>query len=80
MPTPTEILDFEEAWTGRRDESAKEEAIRATLGIPPATFYMRLSRVIDTPEALEARPMLVKRLLRMRDERERIRAARVRRA
>ena len=74
-----EILDFEEAWTGRRSEALKGEAIRAVLGMPPAAYYMRLGRTIDAPEALEARPMLVNRLLRMRQARERRRCARVQR-
>jgi hypothetical protein len=67
MPTVHELLDFEETCTLRGQ--ARQEAIRATLGIPPARYFQLLSRVIDMTEALEANPMLVKRLRRLRDAR-----------
>ncbi|MFG6443917.1 DUF3263 domain-containing protein [Microbacterium sp. P07] len=65
---------------GRRRSGAKEEAIRAELGMPPARYYQLLGRLIDTADALEFDPMLVRRLRRMRDEREAVRAARVTRS
>jgi hypothetical protein len=65
---------------GRRNNGAKEEAIRAELGIAPARYYQLLGRLIDTAEALEHDPMLVRRLRRMREAREAARAARVTRA
>lgn len=61
------ILDFEAEW--RRHAGAKEEAIRAELGISPARYYQLLGRLIDTAEAQAHDPMLVKRLRRLRDER-----------
>lgn len=63
------ILDFEGEW--RRHVGAKEEAIRADLGMSPARYYQLLARLIDTAEAQEHDPMLVKRLRRVRDERMR---------
>lgn len=60
----TDLLDFEEQWW--RWSGRKEEAIRARFGVPPARYFQLLERVIDTREALEARPMLVRRLLRQR--------------
>jgi len=69
------LLDFEAAW--QRHGGAKEEAIRADLGLTPARYYQLLGRLIDTEEALAHDPMLVKRLLRIRDERQRARLARV---
>jgi hypothetical protein len=61
------ILDFEAEW--RRHAGAKEEAIRAELGLSPARYYQLLGRLIDTAEAQEHDAMLVKRLRRLRDAR-----------
>jgi hypothetical protein len=68
------ILDFEAGWT--RHVGAKEEAIRAELDLAPARYYQLLGRLIDTADALEHDPMLVKRLRRIRDERARERLVR----
>ena len=70
-----ELLDFEEQWP--RWSGRKDEAIRARFGIAPARYFQILNRVVDTREALEARPMLVRRLRRRR---ERARAEQARRA
>ena len=69
------LLDFEAAW--HRHGGAKEEAIRAQLGVTPARYYQLLGRLIDTEDALAYDPMLVKRLQRIRDDRQRARLARV---
>jgi hypothetical protein len=61
----TVLFDFEEQWP--RWSSRKDEAIRATFHIPPARYFQILLRAIETAEALEARPMLVRRLRRRRD-------------
>ena len=68
------LLDFEVEW--RRHAGAKEEAIRAELGMSPARYYQLLGRLIDTTEAQQHDPMLVKRLSRLRDARLHERAAR----
>ena len=68
------LLDFEVEW--RRHAGAKEEAIRAELGISPARYYQLLGRLIDTTDAQEHDPMLVKRLRRLREVRLHERAAR----
>jgi hypothetical protein len=68
------LLDFEVEW--RRHAGAKEEAIRAELGMSPARYYQLLGRLIDTTEAQEHDPMLVKRLRRLRDARLHERGAR----
>ncbi len=61
------ILAFEsESW---RHNGAKEEAIRDTFGFTPARYYQVLGVLIDSPAALVADPMLIKRLQRMRAER-----------
>lgn len=69
MPEPidlAEMLAFQAAWP--KHGGWKEEEIRARFGIPPARFYQLLGRAIDTREALELDPMLVRRLRRIRDE------------
>lgn len=68
------LLDFEAAWS--RHVGAKEEAIRADLGLSPARYYQLLGRLLETADALEYDPMLVKRLRRLRDQRQRARLAR----
>ncbi|MFV0320133.1 MAG: DUF3263 domain-containing protein [Microbacterium sp.] len=68
------ILAFEAEW--RRHRGAKEEAIRADLGMSPARYYQLLGRLIDTGDAIAHDPMLVKRLRRVRDAREQARIAR----
>lgn len=68
------ILAFEGEW--RRHAGAKEEAIRAELGISPARYYQLLGRLIDTADAQAHDPMLVKRLRRIRDARAEARVAR----
>ncbi len=60
-----ELLDFEEQWP--RWSGRKDEVIRARFGMPPARYFQLLHRTIDTAAALEARPMLVRRLRRVRD-------------
>jgi len=68
------ILAFEAEW--RRHAGAKEEAIRSELGLSPARYYQLLGRLIDTAEAQEHDPMLVKRLRRLRDTARTTRVAR----
>jgi len=73
------LLEFEARWfqaQRRRHAGAKEEAVRAELGLSPARYYQLLGRLIDTVEALEHDPMLVKRLRRVRDARDEARTAR----
>jgi hypothetical protein len=68
------ILDFE----GREWQNAgeKEEAIRTEFGLSAARYYQLLGALIDSPRALAADPMLVKRLQRMRHARAHKRQAR----
>lgn len=61
------VLDFERAWW--KYAGAKEQAIRETFGISSARHYQRLNALLDRPEALEHDPLLVRRLLRLRDAR-----------
>jgi hypothetical protein len=66
------ILAFERRWW--RFAGAKEEAIRRELGLGPTTYYQLLNRLLDDPLALEAEPVLVDRLRRLRATRDRRRA------
>jgi len=61
------ILALEVSWP--RHNGAKEEAIRTQLGMSPARYYQLLGRLIDTEQALEHDPLLVRRLRRIRDSR-----------
>src|SRR5690606_28246549 len=69
-----EILAFERQWW--KYAGAKEQAIRELFDMSATRYYQLLNILIDRPEALECDPMLVKRLRRMRSQRQRSRAAR----
>lgn len=71
-PTDHDLLTFEA--NAPRSLGAKEDAIKARLGLTPIRYYQRLNVAIDTPEMMEAFPLLTARLRRKRDERERRRA------
>jgi len=61
------VLDF--AGRAPRSLGAREDAIRAELGISPFRYYQRLNVLIDDPAALAERPQLVRRLQRIREQR-----------
>ena len=69
-----EILAFERQWWTYA--GAKEQAVRELFDMSATRYYQVLNALIDTPEALEADPMLVKRLRRLRASRQRARSAR----
>jgi len=69
-----EILAFERQWW--KYAGAKEQAIKELFDMSATRYYQVLNALIDTSEALEADPMLVKRLRRLRASRERARSAR----
>ncbi len=68
------ILEFERQWW--KYAGAKETAIRELFGVSATRYYQILNALIDEPVAMAADPLLVKRLLRMRGERQRARSAR----
>ena len=68
------ILDFEREWW--RYAGAKEQAVRERFDVSPTRYYQLLNRIIDDPAAEAYDPMLVKRLRRLRAQRQRQRAAR----
>ncbi len=69
-----EILAFERQWW--KYAGVKEQAIRDLFDMSATRYYQVLNALIDTPEALAADPMLVKRLRRLRASRQRQRSAR----
>ena len=62
-----EMLAFERQWW--RHPGAKETAIREQFGLPPTRYYQVLNALVDRPAALEADPLLVRRLRRLRSAR-----------
>lgn len=70
----TEILAFERQWW--KYAGAKEQAIRELFDMSATRYYQVLNALVDRPEAHAADPMLVKRLRRLRQTRQRARAAR----
>jgi hypothetical protein len=69
-----EIIAFERQWW--KYAGAKEQAIREKFDMSSARYYQVLNALIDRPDALVADPLLVRRLRRMRAERQRARSAR----
>lgn len=68
------ILEFETGWW--RYGGAKEAAISEVFGLDATRYYQILNALIDTPQALVAQPLLVKRLRRMRASRQAARSQR----
>ena len=68
------VLEFERAWWGH--SGAKELRIRSEFGWTPARYYQVLNAMIDTEVAVRYDPVLVGRLLEVRDGRARRRRTR----
>ena len=68
------ILEFERQWW--KYAGAKETAVREQFDMSSTRYYQVLNALIDRPEALEADPLLVRRLRRLRAQRQRQRSAR----
>ena len=68
------ILEFERSWW--RFAGAKESAIKELFDLSAPRYYQILNDLIDRQDALEASPMLVKRLRRLRDARTSARTTR----
>lgn len=69
-----EILQFERQWW--KYSGAKEAAIKDLFDMSATRYYQVLNALIDNPDALAADPMLIKRLRRLRSQRQRTRHAR----
>ena len=68
------ILSFEKQWW--KYAGAKEQAVRELFDLSATQYYQVLNTLLDSPAALTAEPMLVKRLRRMRASRQRDRTQR----
>lgn len=72
--TDAALLDFEASWWAASD--SKDAEILARFGMSGPRYYQHLNALIDRPEALAYAPLLVKRLRRLRERRQRDRSAR----
>lgn len=68
------LLDFEKNWWAQ--SGSKESEIRERFNISPTRYYQLLNALIDTEDALAHDPLLVKRLRRLRETRQKERTAR----
>lgn len=68
------ILEFERHWW--KYAGAKEQAIREKFDMSSTRYYQVLNALLDRDEALAADPLLVRRLRRLRSQRQRQRSAR----
>lgn len=68
------ILEFERQWW--KYAGAKETAVREIFDMSATRYYQVLNALIDRTEALEADPLLVRRLRRLRASRQKQRSAR----
>ena len=69
-----EIIAFERQWW--KYAGSKETAIKELFDMSSTRYYQVLNALIDHPAALEHDPMLIKRLRRLRQSRQRTRSAR----
>lgn len=69
-----EILAFERQWW--KYAGSKEQAIKELFEMSSTRYYQVLNGLINNPAALSEDPMLIKRLRRLRDQRQRTRSAR----
>jgi hypothetical protein len=69
-----QVLEFERDWW--RFGGAKEDTIRERFEMSATRYYQLLNTLIDKTAALEADPVLVRRLRRMRQTRQEARSAR----
>src|SRR3546814_8504712 len=63
-----EILEFERQWW--KYAGAKEQAVREKFDMSSTRYYQVLNALINSPEALAADPLLVRRLRRLRADRK----------
>lgn len=69
-----EILELEKRpWAY---DGSKEQVVRDKFGLSSTRYYQVLNRLIDSETALAEEPLLVKRLRRLRAQRQKQRTAR----
>ncbi len=65
------LLDFEGSWWTLDD--TKDALIRAKFACSLDEYYQELNRLLEVPAALTYDPLVVRRLVRLRDRRRRAR-------
>ncbi|MCU1365723.1 MAG: hypothetical protein JWL72_3652 [Ilumatobacteraceae bacterium] len=65
------LLDFEGGWWTL--DEAKDSLIRARFACSLDEYYQELNRLLDVPAALDHDPLVVRRLIRLRDRKRRAR-------
>lgn len=69
-PLLRSVLDLERRWgVVSHRGTTKERAVRESLGLTPTRYRLLLQRALDDPRSLAYDPLLVRRLLRLRDRR-----------
>ena len=69
-----QVLQFERQWW--RYAGAKEQAIRDQFGLNATRYYQILNGLLDDPAAMQFDPLLIKRLRRLRESRQKARTSR----
>ena len=72
--TDQAMLDLERQWW--QFAGAKEQRIRETFNMSATRYYQQLNALIDRDDILAHDPLLVRRLRRLRAQRQRSRSAR----
>jgi hypothetical protein len=65
------ILDFERTWW--TFDGPKETLIQERFGMSSEAYYQAMNGLLERPDALEHDPLVVRRLLRLRERRRRAR-------
>lgn len=65
------VLDYERSWW--KEPGPKESAIRARLGLSPSRYYRLLGSLLDSADAYDYDPLVIRRLRRTREQRRRAR-------
>jgi hypothetical protein len=65
------ILDFERTWW--MAPGPKEQAIRQQFDLSPTRYYQLLADLVDSAEAMQYDPLVVRRLRLLRNRRRRAR-------
>ncbi|MCT1458419.1 DUF3263 domain-containing protein [Aestuariimicrobium sp. p3-SID1156] len=67
------ILAFEKSWWAA--DASKASEIRERFNMSTTAYHQILNGLLDNPHALAAEPLLVKRLRRLRESRQKARSA-----
>ena len=65
------ILDFESSWWA--ESGPKEQLIRDRFELSATRYYQILNELLETDQAYEYNPLVIRRLRRLRDRRRRAR-------